>query len=66
MCYTQRNIQGGVGALRESNDTNFFKPNGQSRNLNVHVYGINLLTLFRGRSVQLLFFADLYAAYSKL
>ena len=46
MCYTQRNIQGGVGALRESNDTNFFKPNGQSRNLNVHVYGINLLTLF--------------------
>ena len=36
MCYTQRKIQGGVGALRESNDTNFLNPNGQSRNLNVY------------------------------
>ena len=39
MCYTQRKIQGGVGALRESDDTNFLNPNGQSRNLNV--YGLN-------------------------
>ena len=37
MCYTQRKIEGGVGALRESDDANFLKPNGQSRNL--HVYG---------------------------
>ena len=36
MCYTRRKIQGGVGALRESDDTNFLKPNGQSRNLNVY------------------------------
>ena len=36
MCYAQRNILGGVGALRESDDTNFLKPNGQSRNLNVN------------------------------
>ena len=33
MCYMQRKIQGGVGALRESDDTNFLKPNGESRNL---------------------------------
>ena len=31
MCYTRRIIEGGVGALRESDDTNFLKPNGQSR-----------------------------------
>ena len=37
MCYTRRVIQGGVGALQESDDTNVLKPNGQSRNL--HVYG---------------------------
>ena len=37
MRYTQRNILGGVGALRESDDTNFMKPNGQSRNLNIYV-----------------------------
>ena len=36
MCYTRRKIEGGVGALRESDDTNFLKPNGQSRNLNVY------------------------------
>ena len=36
MCYTRRKIQGGVGALREFDDTNFLKPNGQSRNLNVY------------------------------
>ena len=48
MCYTQRKIQGGVGALKESNarnnnklfipwsnDTNFLKLNGQSRNLKI-------------------------------
>ena len=29
-------IEGGVGALRESDDTNFSKPNGQSRNLNIY------------------------------
>ena len=38
MCYTRRKIEGGVGALRESDDANFLKPNGQSRNL--HVYGL--------------------------
>ena len=26
-----------VGALRVSDDTNFLKPNGQSRNLNIYV-----------------------------
>ena len=36
MCYTRRKIEGGVGALREPDDTNFLKPNGQSRNL--HIY----------------------------
>ena len=36
MCYTRRKIQGGVGALRESDDTNYLKPNGQSRNLNIY------------------------------
>ena len=36
MCYTRRKIEGGVGALRESDDTNFWKPNGQSRNLNIY------------------------------
>ena len=36
MCYTQRKIEDGVGALRESDDTNFLKPNGQSRNLNIY------------------------------
>ena len=39
MCYTRRKIEGGVGALRESVDTNFLKPKGQSRNLNI--YGSN-------------------------
>ena len=34
-------IEGGVGALRESDVTNFLKPNGQSRNLNI--YGIGSL-----------------------
>ena len=29
-------IEGGVGALRESDVTNFLKPNGQSRNLNIY------------------------------
>ena len=37
MCYTRRKIEGGVGALRESDDANFLKPNGQSRNLHVYV-----------------------------
>ena len=36
MCYTRRKIESGVGALRESDDTNFLKPNGLSRNLNVY------------------------------
>ena len=39
MCYTRRKIEGGVFTLRECDDTNFLKPNGQSRNLNI--YGIN-------------------------
>ena len=28
MCYTWRKIDDGVGALQESDDTNFLKPNG--------------------------------------
>ena len=37
MCYTRRKIEGGVCALRESDDANIFKPNGgQSRNLNIY------------------------------
>ena len=36
MCYTRRNSEDGVGALRESDETNFLKPNGQSRNLNIY------------------------------
>ena len=40
MCFTRRKNEGGVGILRESDETNFLKPNGQSRNLNV--YDINL------------------------
>ena len=36
MCYTRRKIQGGAGALQESYDTNFLKPNGKSRNLNIN------------------------------
>ena len=39
MCYTRRKIEGGVGALRGSDDANFLKPNGQSRNLNIKVVG---------------------------
>ena len=39
MCYTRRKIEGGVDALREFDDTNFLKPNGQSRNLNI--YGLD-------------------------
>ena len=40
MCYTRRKIEGDVGVLRESDDTNPTqpKPNRQSRNLNI--YGI--------------------------
>ena len=38
MCYTRRKIEGGVVALLESDDTNFLKPNGQSRNLNIYAY----------------------------
>ena len=30
-------IEGGVGALRESDVTKFLKPNSQSRNLNIYV-----------------------------
>ena len=42
MCYTRRKIEVGVGALRESDDTNFLKLNGQSRNLDI--YGVQLST----------------------
>ena len=37
MHYTRRKIEGGVGALREPDDTNFLKPNDQSRNLNIYI-----------------------------
>ena len=40
MCYMRRKIEGGVGALRESDDTNILKPNGGSRNLNIYVWPI--------------------------
>ena len=36
MCYTRRKIEGDVGALRESDDTNFLKHNGKSRNIKVY------------------------------
>ena len=36
----RRKIEGGVGALRESDDTNILKPNGRSRNLNIYVWPI--------------------------
>ena len=45
MCYTRRKIEGGVGALRESDDSNFLKPNGQSRNLNIYGFMRYLVTL---------------------
>ena len=45
MCYTRRKIQGGVGALRESDDTNFLEPNGQSRNLNVYGFGTKIIPI---------------------
>ena len=32
MCYTRRKIQGGVGELRESDDSNFLKPMGNLDN----------------------------------
>ena len=32
----RRKVEGGVGAMLESDDTNFLKPNGQSRNLNIY------------------------------
>ena len=31
MCYTRHKIEGGVGKLRESDDTTILEPNGQSR-----------------------------------
>ena len=37
MCYTRRKVEGGVGALGESDDTNFCKSNGRYRNLNIYV-----------------------------
>ena len=42
MCYTRRKIEGGVGALRESDDTNFLKPYGQSRHLYIYGYDSHL------------------------
>ena len=36
MRYTRRKIEGGLVALRESDNTNFLKSNGQSRNLNIY------------------------------
>ena len=65
MCYTRRKIEGGVGALRESVDTNFLKPNSQSRNLNIygiyvrqglinwHIYAIHGLKKVTGQSQKL-------------
>ena len=36
MYYTRRKIEGGVGAQGESDNTNFLKPNGQSRDHNIY------------------------------
>ena len=36
MCYTWGKTEGGVVALLESDNTNFLKSNGQSRNLNIY------------------------------
>ena len=44
MCYTQRKLEGGVGVLRESDDTNFLKLNGQSRNLNIYDHATQYLS----------------------
>ena len=46
MCYTRRKIEGGVGALREYDDTNFLKPNGQSRNLNIYDWNKGLYSAY--------------------
>ena len=43
MCYARRKIEGGVVALRESDDSNFLKPNGQSRNLNIYDNSIHII-----------------------
>ena len=43
MCYTRRKTESGVGALREFDDTNFLKPIGQSRNLNIYAYPTGLI-----------------------
>ena len=51
MCYARRKIEGGVGALRESDDTNFLKPNGQSRNLNI--YGLETKFLWLSLAQQI-------------
>ena len=40
----RRKIEGGVGALRESDDTNYLKPNGQSRNLDIYAIDYNDIT----------------------
>ena len=45
MTYTRRKIEGGVGALREFDNTNFLKPNGQFRNLNVYIHGKTYLLM---------------------
>ena len=37
MCYKQRKVEGGVGALRVPDNTNFSKSNGRYRNLNIYV-----------------------------
>ena len=51
MCYTRRKNEGGVGALRESDDTKFLKPNGQSKNLNVYGCAIGKLFMVFGESL---------------
>ena len=46
MCYTRRKNEGGVGAQRQSDDTNFLKPNGHSRNLNVYGWGSIYIVIY--------------------
>ena len=38
MYYTRCKVEGGFGALRESDTTFFLKLDGQSRNLNIYVH----------------------------
>ena len=42
MCYTRRKIEGGIGALLESDDTNFLILNGQFKNLHIYEHHVHV------------------------